>query len=173
MKTETWLGHNIRFVDKQGEWWAVLADVASALDLNARWVRQRLSKDVVSNHIVPTAGGKQEMLIVSEYGVYETVFECRKPEAKEFKRWVFDIIKTLRQSSGLEGFQIFRMLDKEFLTAAEVAPVLGIDPQDLRSQAQADSVKLGFPVIVTGSRVRIPREGFLFFCRYGRPAKIV
>lgn len=64
-------------------------------------------------------------------------------------------------------------LDKEFLTAAEVAPVLGIDPQDLRSQAQADSVKLGFPVIVTGSRVRIPREGFLFFCRYGRPAKIV
>ena len=53
------------------------------------------------------------MLIVNEYGIYETVFESRKPEAKAFKRWVFDMIKTLRQSSGLEGFQIFRMLDKE------------------------------------------------------------
>jgi len=53
------------------------------------------------------------MLIVNEYGIYETVFESRKPEAKAFKRWVFDMIKTLRKASGLEGFQIFRMLDKE------------------------------------------------------------
>lgn len=59
-------------------------------------------------------------------------------------------------------------LDKEFLTAAEVAPVMGMDAQYLRSQAQSDRTKLGFPVIVIGSRVRIPKEGFLFFCRYGQ-----
>lgn len=53
------------------------------------------------------------MLIVNEYGIYETVFESRKPEAKEFKRWVFDIVKQLRHTTGLEGFQIFRMLDRE------------------------------------------------------------
>ena len=59
-------------------------------------------------------------------------------------------------------------MDKDFLTAADVAPVLGINPQDIRSQAQSDADKLGFPVIVTGTRVRIPKEGFLYFCRYGR-----
>lgn len=53
------------------------------------------------------------MLIVNEYGIYETVFESRKKEAKEFKRWIFEMLRQLRQSTGLEGFQIFRMLDKE------------------------------------------------------------
>ena len=62
-------------------------------------------------------------------------------------------------------------LDKEFLLADDVAPVLGMHPQDIRSQAQADSAKLGFPVIVTGTRVRIPKQGFLFYCRYGRPVQ--
>ena len=60
-------------------------------------------------------------------------------------------------------------LDKEFLLAADVAPVLGIDPQDLRGQARTNPELLGFPVIVTGTRVRIPKDGFLYFCRYGIP----
>ena len=36
-----------------------------------------------------------------------------KPEAEDFQDWVYEMLKILRQSSGLEGFQIFRMLDKE------------------------------------------------------------
>ena len=59
-------------------------------------------------------------------------------------------------------------LECDFLSAAQIAPVLGIDPQYLRGQAQADASKLGFPVIVTGCRVRIPREGFINYCRHGR-----
>lgn len=60
-----------------------------------------------------TLGGKQELSIISEFGIYDATFGSHKKEAKEFKRWVFSVIKTLRQSTGLEGFQIFRMLDKE------------------------------------------------------------
>lgn len=48
-----------------------------------------------------------------------------------------------------------------FVNAADVAPVLGVDPQDLREQAKADSSKLGFPVCIIGRRVLIPRLGFL------------
>jgi len=114
IRTEFWNGHPIRFVEKEpGDWWAVLADVTKALGTQAREVKRRLPKDVVSTHTLPTAGGPQKMLIVNEYGIYETVFESRKPEAKAFKRWVFEILKQLRQATGLEGFQIFRMLDKE------------------------------------------------------------
>mgnify|MGYP000863660551 FL=1 len=115
IKTETWDGHQIRFVEKEpGEWWAVLKDVTDALELGTREVNRRLSNDVLSKHIVPDSlGRKQSMIIVSEYGIYETVFESRKKEAKEFKRWVYEMLKSLRQSSGLEGFQIFRMLDKD------------------------------------------------------------
>ena len=40
-------------------------------------------------------------------------FKSRKKEAEAFQDWIFDIIKELRQYTGLEGFQVFRMLDKE------------------------------------------------------------
>lgn len=114
IRIENWMGYDIRFVEKHpGDWWAVLADLTAALGLIAKKVKQRLPKEVLSKHTLLTAGGPQEMLIVSEYGIYETVFESRKQEAKDFKRWVFEMLKELRQSTGLEGFQVFRMLDKE------------------------------------------------------------
>lgn len=115
IRIEKWLGHEIRFVEKTpGDWWAVLSDVANALGLKAKRIRERLDDGVVSNGLVFDALGRlQEMLIVNEYGIYETVFESRKKEAKAFKRWVFDVVKQLRQSTGLEAFQVFRMLDKE------------------------------------------------------------
>lgn len=112
MKTEIWNGHEIRFVERvPGEWWAVLADVASALDLYNRKLAQRLDKDALSKCPLETNGGKQEMTIVNEFGLYDAIFSSKKPEAKQFKRWVFEIIATLRKETGLEGFQVFRMMD--------------------------------------------------------------
>lgn len=57
----------------------------------------------------------------------------------------------------------------DVLTTADVAEVLGCTPYSINLQAQRAPDSLGFPVIVSGTRVRIPREGFLFFMRYGRP----
>lgn len=118
MKTEIWNNHEIRFVEKDGEWWAVLKDVCDALDLKSKRVSERLEKGVVSNDLLQTPGGMQTMLIVSEFGIYDTVFQSRKKEAKEFRVWVYEMLKTLRQSSGLAEFEIFRMLDKEHQKAA-------------------------------------------------------
>ncbi len=112
MKTEIWNGYPIRFVEKNGEWWAVLKDVCDALGLKTYDVSRKI-KDMVSTHNLETAGGKQQMLIVNEFGIYDTVFQSRKSEAKEFRYWVYEMLKQLRQATGLEGFQIFRMLDKE------------------------------------------------------------
>ena len=50
-----------------------------------------------------------------------------------------------------------------WLTPADIAPVLECDPQTIRLQAQDDPAKLGFPVTVLGSRVKIHRKGFLRF----------
>lgn len=115
IRSENWNGHEIRFVEtKPGEWWAVLADVTKVLDLKTKYVRERLDDEVVStDHIPDKLGRSQEMLIVNEFGIYDAIFSSRKKEAKAFKKWVYSVIKTLRQQSGLEGFQIFRLLDKE------------------------------------------------------------
>lgn len=50
---------------------------------------------------------------------------------------------------------------KEYLTPAQVAPVLGCDPQDVRVQAKQHPERLGFNVSVIGSRVKIPRLAFI------------
>lgn len=49
------------------------------------------------------------------------------------------------------------------LTPAQVAAVLNQDPQSIRLQAHFDPRMLGYPVIVTGRRVRIPRVPFIRF----------
>lgn len=57
--------------------------------------------------------------------------------------------------------------DKPFLLTEDVAELLGCKAYSINAQAQQDPAKLGFPVCVTGSRVRIPRLGFLHWMTYG------
>ena len=114
MKIENWNGHQIRFIEIKGEWWAVLKDVCDALNLKTKYIVERLEDEVVSTDHVPDSLGRiQEMLVVNEYGIYDAIFSSKKPEAKDFKRWVYGMLKDLRESTGLKGFEVFRMLDKE------------------------------------------------------------
>jgi prophage antirepressor-like protein len=114
IKIENWNGHEIRFVWHNGEWWAVARDVAKALEYpRTRNMYRIIGEEDKDAHIVSTHGGKQKMTIISEAGIYEAIFNSRREEAKEFKKWVKQVLKHLREATGLEGFQIFRMLDKE------------------------------------------------------------
>jgi prophage antirepressor-like protein len=123
IRVEVWNGHEIRFVEKaQGDWWGIAVDVCKALGIknvsmavngNPKTKNRGLpeSQKGVIKHYTP--GGEQEMLVVNEPGIYRLIFRSNKPEAEAFQEWVFEMLRTLRQSTGLEGFQIFRMLDKE------------------------------------------------------------
>ena len=53
-----------------------------------------------------------------------------------------------------------RSSDKIMLTPADIAPVLGVNPQSIRA---ADPVDLGFPVAKIGTRTLIPRVPLLTF----------
>lgn len=164
-KIEQWNGHSIRFVEYNGEWWAVLADIAKALELEQRFIKRRLADDVFSKHpITDSLGRQQEMLIVNEFGIYETIFSSRKPEARAFKVWVFEIIKQLRQQSGLEGFQAFRMLDKQHQKNAMTLLSNGLQevnkeakPKDMMKANtianKAISNKYGYPKMVKKSEM--------------------
>ncbi|MCY9579681.1 Bro-N domain-containing protein [Paenibacillus alvei] len=115
IRVEKWNGYDIRFVEKEAsDWWAVASDVAKALGYRDAYNLTRLvDSDEKDTHLMSTHGGEQDVSIISETGMYEAVFNSKRSEAKDFKRWVKQLIKTLRQSTGLEGFQIFRMLDKD------------------------------------------------------------
>lgn len=57
------------------------------------------------------------------------------------------------------------LMDKETLTCKDVAPLLNCHPYNLHGAAQSAPERLGFPVIVMGSRVKIPRRAFLEFMK--------
>ncbi|UUZ86770.1 hypothetical protein LJK88_20285 [Paenibacillus sp. P26] len=115
IRTENWLGYEIRFVEREpGDWWAVASDIARALGYrDAHNLTRMLDSEEKDTHFMSTLGGTQEVSIISETGIYEAVFNSKRSEAKDFKRWAKQLLKSIRQSTGLEGFQIFRMLDKE------------------------------------------------------------
>ena len=56
-------------------------------------------------------------------------------------------------------------LEGEVLTCAQVAPVLASDPHTLHLTAMQRPELLGFPVIVSGKRVKIPKRAFLKFMK--------
>lgn len=120
MKTEIWNDYPIRFVEIDGEWWAVLKDIANALGFSrARDAARKIPGKYKGAYKVPTTSAKakspetQEMIILNEKGLYRLIMRSNKKEAEEFQDWVYEMLKELRQASGLEGFQVFRMLDKE------------------------------------------------------------
>ena len=59
--------------------------------------------------------------------------------------------------------ELIQKNNREFFTAAEICGVLGMDPQTIRDTARQRPELLGFQVIITGTRVRIPRIPFLRF----------
>lgn len=120
MKTENWNGHEIRFVSVNDEWWAVAKDVAEALGLKqvTRAIHSLPKDGVTTSKVIDSLGRTQGVNIINEKNIYRMAFKSRKKEAEAFQDWIFDIIKELRQSTGLEGFQVFRMLDKEHQKSA-------------------------------------------------------
>lgn len=54
-----------------------------------------------------------------------------------------------------------RACEKPFLIPKDIAPIMRCDPYNINLQAKKDPSKLGFPVSVIGSRVKIPRVGFI------------
>lgn len=84
---------------KDGEPWFVAADVCRALGIgNSRDATARLDSDEKGVVLTDTLGGQQKLGIVNEPGLYTLVLGSRKPQAKEFKRWItHEVIPSIRK----------------------------------------------------------------------------
>lgn len=89
----------IRCIVKDKEPWFVANDICIALHIkNNRDAISRLDDDEKDVGLIDTLGGEQNCTIINEAGLYSLVLSSRKPEAKEFKRWVtHDILPTIRK----------------------------------------------------------------------------
>ncbi|MNW46572.1 hypothetical protein D3C74_238740 [compost metagenome] len=93
----------VRTVFKDGEPWFVLKDVCNVLEIDqVAGIKRRLSDDVISNHLIPDSiGRQQDTTIINEDGLYDVILESRKPEAKEFRKWVTrDVLPSIRKTGS-------------------------------------------------------------------------
>lgn len=95
-------GNQVRTIIQNGEPWFVAKDVTEVLEIkNNRDALSRLDADEKDVALTDTPGGKQEMTIINEPGLYSLILGSRKPEAKQFKRWVtHEVIPTIRKTGG-------------------------------------------------------------------------
>ncbi|MCG6208979.1 phage repressor protein [Staphylococcus warneri] len=147
----------IRFIEKDNEYWAVAGDVAKVLGYrDAPSMTRNIDNDDITTHIMRSnKKGNPNKTIVSEYGIYEAIWNSRRDEAIEFKKWVKQVIKELRQSTGLKGYEAFRMLDKEKQKEAMDNLKNGIKAISKKDYCKAQSISnkavsnvYGFPKMV-------------------------
>ena len=145
IRVEDWRGYTIRFVEVNGEWYAILKDICDALNLRTKDVSKRinpemlervrievskdgltdfrgehkpingLSNDILGKDLGRTPGENRTrwMLAVNEQGIYQALFASRKLEAQKFQRWTFEVLKKLRKSVGLAGYEVMRMTEPD------------------------------------------------------------
>lgn len=91
---------NVRIILQDNEPWFVAKDVCDCLEINnSRQALSRLDSDE-KNSVILNDGtqGNPEKSVVNEYGLYSLVLSSRKPEAKEFKRWItHEVLPSLRK----------------------------------------------------------------------------
>ncbi|EXI15332.1 phage antirepressor KilAC domain protein [Acinetobacter sp. 723929] len=89
-------------VKNDGEIWFVASDVATVLEYSvASAMIRHLDEDEKGVSIVHTLGGEQEVSIISESGLYSATLKSRKPEAKQFKKWITsDVLPSIRKNGG-------------------------------------------------------------------------
>lgn len=104
----------IRFIEKDGEYWAVASDVAKILGFRDAFNATKYLPEHVKDTLKgSTLGGQQMLTVINEKGIYRLVMRSNKPEAEDFQDWICDVLVELRQATGLKGYEAFRMLDKQ------------------------------------------------------------
>lgn len=89
--------------DKAEEPWFVAKDVCDILGIDTNHLREALDDDEITNlrnSEVWNQPGRAP-LIISEPGLYKLIMRSRKPEAKEFQRWVtHEVLPQIRRTGG-------------------------------------------------------------------------
>ena len=112
-------------LDENNEPWFMAKDVCRVLGLeNNRDAISSLDKDekitVANSDGNPRAGIPHQYTLISESGLYALVFRSRKPQAKEFSRWVRkEVLPALRRTG------IYAMTEQSLTVGPQIPAWLG------------------------------------------------
>jgi prophage antirepressor-like protein len=155
----------IRVVNDEttGEPLWVAKDVCAILDYkNVSGTLAKLDDDEKGIQILYTLGGDQEMMCVTESGLYTLILRSNKPEAKPFKRWVtHEVLPTIRktgsyslnQNVGIDLTPILSIMETQtrIMETMQMQSAIALSLIDSISKTQ-DDIMLGMRILTTFQR---------------------
>lgn len=155
---------SVRTLTVNDEPWFVGKDVAIALGF-------KTPRDAIRTHVfeedkgvdsIVTPGGKQQMTIINESGLYALVFGSRLPTAINFKRWVTsEVLPALRKTGN---YKIKELSGQELMAKAliEAQSVLAAKDKQIEEMKPkvvfADAVATSHTSILVGELAKILKQ---------------
>ena len=92
----------VRVIMRCADPWFVAKDACDCLKItNVSQACQTLDEDEKGIYKVYTLGGSQDMMLISESGLYALIMRSNKPEAKVFRKWVTsEVLPSIRKTGG-------------------------------------------------------------------------
>lgn len=156
----------VRTVVRDGEPWFVGKDVADILGYSdtAQAVRKHIDDEDKGVVEMTTPGGKQNMVVINESGLYSLILSSKLPTAKAFKRWVTsEVLPTIRKHGAYMDTDIIEksLADPDFLIQLATTPK---EEKQRRMEAEAkiaaDEHKVDFYDAVGNTSATLTVERF-------------
>lgn len=148
---------SIRRVEVDGEFWLVGKDVAQVLGYKnpQEAIRTHVDDDDKGVSEILTPGGKQNVPIINESGLYSLVLSSKLPSAKKFRRWVTsEVLPSIRKHGAYMTSETLEaaILNPDYLLKVATALKEETDKRKaLESKVQADAPKVLFADSVAAS----------------------
>lgn len=156
--------NSVRALERDGQAWFVAKDAAKTLGY-------KNPRDAISKHVdeedkevakCDTLGGKQDIAIINESGLYSLVLSSKLPSAKKFKRWVTsEVLPALRKTGQ---YQVKELSGSELMAKAliEAQSVLAAKDKQIEEMKPkvvfADAVATSHTSILVGELAKILKQ---------------
>lgn len=131
LTTPDFFASKIRMAYRDGDPLLVMKDVCAAISISKyRDALNNLDEDERVSVRVDTLGGQQEMVAVTESGLYHLIFMSRNPVAKKFRRWITEqVIPAIRKTGfyGNPDAAFGEQLGKEMMRVADYMRLRGVE----------------------------------------------
>lgn len=154
---------NIRIVNIDGEPWFVGKDVAEALGYSN-------SRKALADHVhdddkgvtkCDTLGGKQDLTVINESGLYALIFGSKLESAKRFKHWVTsEVLPAIYHNGGyIQGQE--NLSDTELMAKAILVAQKTIEQKNQIIEQQKEKIKQDRPKAIFADAVSASETSIL------------
>lgn len=156
--------NSVRALERDGQAWFVAKDAAKTLGY-------KNPRDAISKHVdeedkevakCDTLGGKQDIAIINESGLYSLVLSSKLPSAKKFKRWVTsEVLPALRKTGQYQVKELSgqELMAKALIEAQNVLAAKDKVIEEMKPKALfADAVATSHTSILVGELAKILKQ---------------